>query len=488
MDLGFRELFVLLYICCNVVHIKMAIYDITDYGAKGDGKNDDAVAIQRAIDRCGEAGGGQVLVPPGRVFLCGPFRLKSNIELYIGHGATIKAKSDEGLYTKSAFRNNRAEGSMWIEGEHLENVHIRGGGTIDGNGTAFMAVEQKDAYQLKTTGQTDPRPHLLTLVDCKNIKIRDITFSNSAYWGIHLVGCYDVSIVGVSVYNSLKLRNSDGIDLDHCQNINITNCHIESGDDCICLKNRREYAEFGPCKDITISGCTLVSTSCAVKIGSENMDEISRVIITNCIIKDSNRGIGIQHRDEGSVSNIIVSNVVIECRLFSDVWWGKAEPIYITAFPRSVKNHKDGLWRLPSGEVKGKVGQVKNITFSNIRCKSENGIFIAAESRDKIDNIRFQVVDIEIDKFTRYEGGIYDCRPCAGREMIAGDTSGFFIRNAGNIFIQHCSVEWGKNRPDYFNKAINAVGVTSLVVDHFFGEAAFPGEGSPLSVQEPERP
>ena len=455
----------------------MVIYNITQYGAKGDGINDDAFAIQEAIDSCSRAGGGRVLVPSGRVFLCGPLKLKPNIELFVSTGATLRAHPDEKLYTKSAFRYNEAEGAMWIEGHGIENILIRGGGTIDGNGAAFMGKEQKDAYQLKPIDRIDPRPHLLTLVNCKNIKIRDVTFSNAAYWGLHLVGCYDASIVGISIYNSLKVRNSDGIDLDHCANINITNCHIESGDDCICLKNRREYAEFGPCRDITVSGCTLVSTSCAIKIGSENVDEISRVIITNCIIKDSNRGIGIQHRDEGSVSNIIVSNMIIECRLFSDVWWGKAEPIYITAFPRSDNNHKDGLWRLPPGEAKGRVGRVKNITFSNIRCKSENGIFIAAESPDKIDNIRFSGVDIEINKFTRYQGGTYDCRPCAGQEMITGDTSGFYIRTAGRIFIHQCSVEWGENRPDYFNKAINAEEVESMIVDHFFGAPAFPLAG-----------
>ena len=462
----------------------MTIYDIIQYGALGDGKTDDAGAIQKAIDSCTAAGGGRVLVPAGYTFSCGPFKLKSNVELHIEIGATLKAIPEESAYTESAFRNNKGEGTIWIGGNEAENILITGGGTVDGNGMVFMGAEQPDAYILKPFDEVDPRPHLLTLVACKKLKIRDVTFQNAAYWGLHFIGCKDVSILGISIYNSLKIRNSDGIDLDHCENVNITNCHIESGDDCICLKNRREYKEFGPCKDITISGCTLVSTSCAIKIGSENVDEIRQIIINNCIIKNSNRGIGIQHRDEGSVSDIIISNIIIECRLFSDVWWGKAEPIYITAFPRSAEDHKDAGWRLPAEENKGRVGQVKNITFNNIRCKSENGVFIAAESQDRITNIRFNSIAIEINKVTDFQGGIYDCRPCAGEDMLVGNTSGFYLRSVGKIFIQFCDVEWGDNRPEYFNKAINANKVECLVVDNFTGEAAFPAKEDPILISE----
>ena len=77
----------------------------------------------------------------------------------------------------------------------------------------------------------------------------------------------------------------------------------------------------------------MTSRSCAVKIGSENMDSISRVLFNNCIITKSNRGIGIQNRDEGTVSDVTFSNITLDCHLFSDVWWGKAEPIYVTSYP-----------------------------------------------------------------------------------------------------------------------------------------------------------
>ena len=451
----------------------MASYNIIDYGATGDGKTDDANAIQKAINICFSQGGGRVLIPAGYTFLSGPFNLKSNVEFHVESGARIMANPDESVYTESAFKENLLEGTIWIGGHNLEMVSFSGGGVIDGNGAAFMGRELEDAFELKPIKDHDPRPHMITFVDCQNIKFRDLTFKNAAYWGLHLVGCSDVAISEISIYNNLKVRNSDGIDLDHSRNVRISNCHIESGDDCICFKNRREYQEFGPCRDITVTGCTMVSTSCAVKIGSENMDVIQNITFNNCIIKDSNRGIGIQHRDEGIVSDIVFSNMIIECRLFSDVWWGKAEPIYVTAYPRSPENHKDGGWRLPEGEKEGKVGFIKNITFGNIRCKSENGVFVGGEDSSKISNIRFDDVDVVINKSTGYQGGLYDCRPCAGAKMISRPTNGFFIQNARRIFINDCSVTWGQDKPEYFGKALETENVIDLVVENFEGEDAF---------------
>jgi hypothetical protein len=109
------------------------------------------------------------------------------------------------------------------------------------------------------------------------------------------------------------------------------------------------------------------------------------VVFNNCIIKNSNRGVGIQNRDEGVVSDVLFSNMLIEGRFFSDVWWGKAEPIYITAYRRAKIDHKDANWRFPKGATEGRVGVVKNISFSNIKCYSENGIYISGAHTFRFD-------------------------------------------------------------------------------------------------------
>lgn len=450
------------------------VFNVKSYGAVGDGETDDAIAIQNTIDACNKNGGGRVLLPAGNTFLSSPFDLKSFVEFYVEAGAKLIANPDEKVYTKSAFRANKGEGTIWIGGENIQHVTINGGGVIDGNGISFMGAELDDSYELKPFNVVDPRPHLLTIVGGKNIRIQNLTIQNSAYWTLHLVGCDDVAVSDLTLLNSLKVRNSDGIDIDHSKNVRIANCYIESGDDCICLKNRREYEEFGLCENITVSNCTMTSRSCAIKIGSENMDTIRQVVFNNCIIKKSNRGVGIQHRDEGMVSDVIFSNMIIESQLFSDVWWGKAEPIYITAYRRAPGNNKDANWRFAKGQTVGKVGSVKNIFFANIKCTSENGVYVSAESADKISNIVFDNVDVQINKITAHPGGVYDRRPSEVEGMVKGRTSGFYFDKATNINIRNCSVQWGSNRPEYFAYALESTDVVGLKTSGLDGLSAFP--------------
>lgn len=426
------------------------VFNVKDFGAVGDGKTDNAVAIQKAIDACNSAGGGTVLFPSSAVYLSGPFEVKSHVTIRIDEGAKILASPDERIYTKSAFRDNPGEGSMWISGEDIENFSITGNGIIDGNGIAFMGAELDDSYELKPFDKTDPRPHVLTIIKGRNIRIHDVHIGNSAYWTIHLIGCDDVVISGITLQNSLKVRNSDGIDIDHSRNVRISDCFIESGDDCICLKNRREYDDMGICENITVTNCILTSRSCAIKIGSENMDTIQNVLFNNCIIKKSNRGVGIQNRDEGVVNNIVFSNMIIEGQFFSDVWWGKAEPIYVTAYRRAKSTGKDANLRFPKGATEGSVGKVTNIYFTNIKCFSENGVFVSAESKDKINNVVFDNVDLTINKTTNFPGGIYDVRPADVEGFIKGQTFGFYFESAENIVLRNSSVRWGENRMPYF--------------------------------------
>ena len=414
-----RTLLGALLLCGIEFSFAQTVYDVTAAGAVGDGKTDDAKAIQLTIDRCSAEGGGRVLFPRNHTFLAGPIELKSNVELHLEATATLKANPDESIYQLSAFGENRGEGMLWLYANDAENLSITGKGTIHGNGIAFMGKELEDSYELKPLAdQTfDPRPHVLTLTAVKNLTIRDVTIKEGAYWTVHLIGCDGAVIDGIQLLNNLKIRNGDGIDIDHSKNVRIANCHITSGDDCICLKNRREFEKYGSCHDITVTNCVMSSRSCAIKIGSENMDSIYNVVFDNCIITASNRGLGIQNRDEGTVTDIIFSNIQLDCRLWSDVWWGKAEPIYVTSYPRANGNHKDANWRFPKGQIEGKCGEVKRIRFYNISAISANGCFVGCDEVGKVDGISFDNVHIKLAgaKTDQY---VFDKRPCKGEGFI----------------------------------------------------------------------
>ena len=430
------------------------VYDVCRFGALGDGKTDDAVAIQQAIDRCSSEGGGRVLLPANHTFLAGPIELKSNVELHLQATATLLANPDESIYHLSAFGDNKGEGMMWIYAQHAQNISITGMGTISGNGVAFMGAELDDSYELKPVTTFDPRPHVITLTDVRNVVVRDVTIRDGAYWTLHLVGCDGAVIDGINLLNNLKIRNGDGIDLDHSRNVRIANCHITSGDDCICLKNRRETAQYGSCHDIVVTNCVMTSRSCAIKIGSENMDSIYNVLFDNCIIKASNRGLGIQNRDEGTVTDVVFSNIMLDCRLWSDVWWGKAEPIYVTSYPRANGNHKDANWRFSKGQLEGRCGQVERIFFQNIVATSENGCFIGGDTDDKVRDIHLSNVTLFLKKSTTYQGGVYDKRPCRGEGFVTDKVYGLYVEKAAqvtadNFVVRDMGVDYGGavNRP-----------------------------------------
>lgn len=413
-----KFIYILFLLVLSLSSYAQPIYNVVDYGAVGNKIVDDAKAIQQAIDECSANGGGTVLLPANHTFMSGPLCLKSNVDLHLEATAVLLANPDEGIYKLSAFGENRGEGMMWIYANGADNISITGKGTIHGNGIAFMGKELDDSYELKPVTTFDPRPHVLTLTAVKNLTIRDITIRDGAYWTVHLIGCDGAVIDGISLLNNLKIRNGDGIDLDHSRNVRISNCHITSGDDCICLKNRREFEQYGPCHDITVTNCVMTSRSCAIKIGSENMDSIYNVVFDNCIITRSNRGLGIQNRDEGTVTDVMFSNIIMDCQLWSDVWWGKAEPIYVTSYPRANGNHKDANWRFPKGETVGRCGEVSRIYFNNIVANSENGCFVGGDVEGKVNNVHFSNVRLVRKKVTAYEGGAIDLRPCRDTQFM----------------------------------------------------------------------
>jgi parallel beta-helix repeat protein len=217
-----------------------------------------------------------------------------------------------------------------------------------------------------------------------------------------------------------------------------------------------------------------------VKLGSENTESIRNVIVTNCTISDSNRGIAIQNRDEGVVENVLFSNILIETRLFGDEWWGKAEPIYITALERAA----DELRRFPADADRRIVGSVRNIRFSNILCRGENGVYVSGSSDSRPSEILFDDVTIEIEKKTSYRGGCYDRRPTGSEPIEKGGSSGIYLRHADEIRIHSCQVRWHGKLPDYFGPALRGRDVTGLEIRDLRGDAAHPEQEESVILED----
>jgi hypothetical protein len=454
----------------------MTSYNIRDYGAVGDGATNEAMAIQAAIDACAAGGGGTVLVPAGATCRSGALVLRSNVELHIERGARLLASDDYADYP-AELDSFGISGGLIDEGElprrafiisyRADNIAISGGGTIDGNGRAFVGEDLGHIYQMAGERQYLERPFTIFLIGGRNITMRDVTVHDAAFWTVRVAGCDDVLIHGVRVDNDLKLPNNDAIDIDCCRNVRISDCHIVSGDDAICLKTCRAMVEagFGGIDGVIVTGCILMSTSSALKIGNEVMAPIRNVVFDSCVVLSSHRGLAIALSQAADVENIIFSNMVVETRLFHEAWWGRGEPIYVAAIP----------WL-------DQVGHIRHVRFTNVLCRSENGVLLQGWAPGLIEDVTFEGVRVELDKWSRWPGGRHDIRPCPGDGLPARATAGFFLQEASDVALRNCTVVWGACRPAYFRHALEAHRVAGLRNEGFCGQAAHPQRDSAVII------
>ncbi len=415
------------------------IYYVDEYGAKGDGVSNDRPAIQAAIDACAAAGGGKVVLSGGKTYSSGYLILKSNVEFHLENGSVLKGINDLKEYYPLAnggvihahesglpsYLNSEYAGRpfhAFIYALSAENVVISGHGTIDGNEEMFYGTDAH--YHIE--GSYYPRIPLVLLEDIKHLTVKEVTLANCAFWTLHMVGCDDVLVDGIRILNNLRMANSDGIDPDHCKNVRIANCHVECGDDAIVLKNTADYKKYGPTENIVITNCTLVSTSAAIKFGTEGEDDFRNVLVENCCISDSNRGISIQIRDCGNVENVMFSNINIHTRRFSYQWWGRGEAICVTSLDR-----KPGV----------KHGKIKNVLFRNISCRGENGIFVCGSEDNPVEDLVFDRVNVTLHKTSKWDVEGYDIRPCELEDKFpekeTGKIAGLYVCNAKNIETEH---------------------------------------------------
>lgn len=392
----------------------MTSWNPMDFGAKADGATNDAPAIQAAIDACHQAGGGRVEVPAGD-YLCGSIMLKSGVELHLALGCRLIVSLDpKDILTHPGVVEEKGSGAGFFLGANgAKNIALTGLGKIDGQGCKLMYDDGLDGGFAESPLMFDRevfRPRMTLFVDVEHFLVRDVTFQDSAMWTLHLAGCRHVRVDGIKIRNNVRGPNTDGIDPDSCQDVIISNCFIKTGDDAIVVKTTQEMTKrFGPCENIVITGCTLYSRDSALKIGTETHGNIRNIVFANCVVEDCSRAVGIWVRDGAVVEKVQVSGLVGSLRRYADAptrphtpgWWGKGEPVFLSACRRK------GMGNFP--------GIIRDISVSNLQLRCESGIFLSADEAisDKamIQNISLLDVQMELVRQGTQPSGFFDEQP-----------------------------------------------------------------------------
>lgn len=366
--------------------------DIREYGAVGNGENLSTRAIQAAIDECTANGGGRVVIPTG-VYKCGTIWLKDHVELYLEHGARLLASDEmEDYNAEDAYVQNFGSVNEKWRGKHLIIAHevtdvaISGSGTIDGNCYAFVEDHYPGygpySWHHGITVVKDEkilRPgQLICFIEASHIAVSGITVCNSPCWSIFFHGCEYVTVHGIRVHNPINMLNSDGLDIDSSRMVTVSDCVIETGDDCIairCDEKRLNNKEIH-CEYITVTNCVFDCSASAVRVGV-GVGYISHVRISNITVKRC-----------GRLMNYQGSYCGRGCACIEDVNFNN-----ISAMDTS---------RFLTVEVYGEA-YVKNVTLENIRAGVAAMSYIDSDGEGQIENLNLRNIEIvACDRYSVY--------------------------------------------------------------------------------------
>jgi hypothetical protein len=323
------------------------LYNVLDFGARGDGKATDTGAIQAAIDLCATRGGTVVL--PAGTFRVGAIELKSNVTLHLSAGATLLGTEDASQY--HAVEQIPLKGDTTLKDGNwallyavrAKNVVIEGHGTINGQGALFRPGANTSSQPARLTGTK--RPYHFLAYQCEGITIRDLSLIDSAYHSIRVIACTRVQIDGVYIHSRVNVNN-DGFHFVSSKFVTIRNCTVLSQDDACAL--------FGSCQFVTVTNCIFSTRWSVFRFGGGTVKNIA---VSNCILfQVYGCPIKFQGVPGSRFENVSFSNLILD-----DV----TGPIYLSTGPAA--NHSDADDPPLENGVKARLPAiVRNISFDNI--------------------------------------------------------------------------------------------------------------------------
>lgn len=353
--------------------------NVRDFGAKGDGIQDDTIFIQSAIIACPKDS--RVLIPEG-VYKITSIFLKDNLRLELDKGAVLSAFTErtgfpvfQGMIQSydetSEYNLGTWEGNPLpmftgiITGINVENVVIYGQGIVDGNANDnfnnwwYNAKQMRDAF----------RPRMIFLNNCKNVSVQGIQVQNSPSWNIHPYFSRNLRFIDLKVINPKDSPNTDGLDPESCQDVEIVGVYFSVGDDCIALKSGKIYMGGKyktPCKDITIRQCCMRDGHGSVTIGSEMAGGIKNVHVRDCLFRQTDRGLRIKTR-RGRGKQAVIDGIFFENIKMDHVM----TPFVINCFYHcDPDGHSDYVQTKEPLPVDHRTPEIRTLIFHNIDARN----------------------------------------------------------------------------------------------------------------------
>lgn len=360
-------------------------YNVRSFGAKGNGKTLDSPAIQKAIDKCSRKGGGVVTIPAG-VYLSATIQLKDGVNLHLDKGATVLGTTDVKAYRNlDPFQDGLGTpvGAALLVAVDAKNVSLTGEGIVDGQGRQLKErqIKEDSRPEGKRWGM---RPFLLRLVRCEQVRVEGVTLQFSAAWTSHYFQCRNVNIKGVKIH-SMGVAHNDGIDIDGCQNVHISDCDVVSGDDALCFKTTS--SKMG-CSQIEVSNMRLKSNQAGIKIGTESMAPFEDIKISNCHIYDTKNG---------GIKLLAVDGAVLRRVEITDITMDEVRtPMLFRLGARLSVFRKDDVQQ-PIGRFEDVViRNVKAVAADRAQLTPPSGILITGIPGHRIKNLTLENIHVRL--------------------------------------------------------------------------------------------